>query len=242
MMLSIPNGGSAGSVLRSGLLSRVLTAHPTVEIVLLSPLVKDPVFTAEFAHPRVVFEDLSPHRPHGLEARLLAIVQAGYLTSEVTESVRIRRAEAVAKGTIRWMRAKRALGRAIAPSMIRPATRWDVSDRWISHSAADALFDRYRPALYVASSPGLIFSELPLLRTAARRRVRSMAVDPSWDNFTNKLLPVRRVDRLVVWNDLMRDQAIELHGYQRDEIRVTGVPQFDGYFRILLGQHVGPDA
>ena len=98
MMLSIPNGGSAGSVLRSGLLSRVLTAHPTVEIVLLSPLVKDAVFTAEFAHPRVVFEDLSPHRPHGLEARLLAIVQAGYLTSEVTESVRIRRAEARCQG------------------------------------------------------------------------------------------------------------------------------------------------
>jgi len=69
--------------------------------------------------------------------------------------------------------------------------------------------------------------------------VRSMAVDPSWDNFTNKLLPVRRVDRLVVWNDLMRDQAIELHGYQRDEIRVTGVPQFDGYFRTLLGQQPG---
>jgi UDP-N-acetylglucosamine 2-epimerase len=57
-----------------------------------------------------------------------------------------------------------------------------------------------------------------------------MAVDPSWDNFTNKLLPVRRVDRLLVWNDLMRDQAIELHGYEPDQIRVAGVPQFDGYF------------
>jgi CDP-Glycerol:Poly(glycerophosphate) glycerophosphotransferase len=64
-------------------------------------------------------------------------------------------------------------------------------------------------------------------------------VDPSWDNFTNKLLPVRRVNRLVVWNDLMRDQAIDLHGYQPDEIRVAGVPQFDGYFRSLLGQPPG---
>jgi hypothetical protein len=66
-----------------------------------------------------------------------------------------------------------------------------------------------------------------------------MAVDPSWDNFTNKLLPVRRVNRLVVWNDLMRDQAIDLHGYQLNEIRVAGVPQFDGYFRSLLGQTPG---
>jgi hypothetical protein len=137
------------------------------------------------------------------------------------------------------MRTKRALARALAPSIIRPATRWSVSDRLVSHPGAEALFDRHRPVLYVASSPGLIFSELPLLRTAARRRVRSMAVDPSWDNFTNKLLPVRRVDRLVVWNDLMRDQALDLHGYQPDEIRVAGVPQFDGYFRGLPGRQLG---
>jgi hypothetical protein len=230
VFVSIPHGGSAGNVLRTGLVRALLKARPDVRVVLLSPLVNDPAFTAEFADPRVVFEDLPPHRPAGLEARLLAIVQAGYLASGITESVRIRRAEAMAKGTIRWMRTKRTLARAFAPSMITAASRWDVSDRLVSHAGADALFDKYQPVLYVASSPGLIFSELPLLRTAARRGVRSMAVDPSWDNFTNKLLPVRRVNRLVVWNDLMREQAIALHGYEPDDIRVAGVPQFDGYF------------
>ena len=69
--------------------------------------------------------------------------------------------------------------------------------------------------LLVGSSPGLIFSEVPLLRTAVRRRVRTIVVDPSWDNFTNKLIPVRRADRLVVWNDIMKQQAVELHGYAR---------------------------
>ena len=57
-----------------------------------------------------------------------------------------------------------------------------------------------------------------------------MAIDPSWDNFTNKLMPVRRVSRLVVWNTLMKEQAIDLHGYQPDEIRLAGVPQWDRYF------------
>ena len=57
-----------------------------------------------------------------------------------------------------------------------------------------------------------------------------MAVDPSWDNFTNKLLPVRRVDRLIVWNELMKQQAVELHGYPPDEVRVAGTPQWDLYF------------
>ena len=57
-----------------------------------------------------------------------------------------------------------------------------------------------------------------------------MAIDPSWDNFTNKLLPVRRVDRLLVWNELMREQAMRWHGYQPEDIRICGAPQFDGYF------------
>jgi hypothetical protein len=58
-----------------------------------------------------------------------------------------------------------------------------------------------------------------------------MAVDPSWDNFTNKLIPVRRVDRLIVWNELMKQQAIDFHGYAPDEVKVAGVPQWDLYFR-----------
>ncbi len=231
VLVSIPHGGSAGNVLRTGLVRRLLDARDAPEIVLISPLVRDAAFVREFEHPRVRFEDLPPHRPHGLEARLMALIQAGYIGSGVTESVRIRRAEAAAGKTIRWIGAKRLIARAVASSMVRKESRYDLIDRMVAHPWADALFDRYRPALLVASSPGLIYSEVPLLRTAVRRRVRSMAVDPSWDNFTNKLLPVRRVTRLIVWNALMKEQAIDLHGYAPDEIRLAGAPQWDLYFR-----------
>ncbi|MCU1386088.1 MAG: hypothetical protein JWL71_4785 [Acidobacteria bacterium] len=231
VLVSIPHGGAAGNVLRTGLVDSLLSAHPEAEVVILSPLVKDPGFVLEFTRDRVRFEDLPPHRPAGLEGRLMALIQASYIDSGVTESVKIRRQEAVAKKTIRWIRAKRLLAGAIAPSIVRKPTRYDVIDRRIAHPWADRLFDRYQPKLLVTSNPGLIFSEIPLLRTAVRRRVRSMAVDPSWDNFTNKLIPVRRVNRLVVWNDLMKQQAIELHGYEPADIRVAGTPQWDLYFR-----------
>jgi hypothetical protein len=231
VFVSVPNGGSAGSVLRTGLIGRLLEADAATEVVLLSPLVNDPAFVREFEHRRVRFEGLPPHRPAGLEARLLALVQAAYIGSGVTESVRIRRDEASANGSIRWIGAKRLLARSLMPSVATKETRYALVDRLVAHPHAESLFDKYRPALLVASSPGLIFSEVPWLRTAVRRRVRSMAVDPSWDNFTNKLLPVRRVDRLIVWNDLMKQQAVDLHGYQPDEVRVAGAPQWDVYFR-----------
>src|SRR5947207_15943084 len=190
LFVSIPSGVSAGNILRGGLVSRLLDANPDVQVVVVSPLVKDAAFVQEFARPRVVFEDLPPHMPSGLEGRLMALIQAGYLDSGVTESVKIRRAEATAKKSVRWIRTKRLLTSVLAPSILRKPTRYDVIDRPISHPHAEQLFDRYHPVLLVGSSPGLIFSEVPLLRTAARRRVRTIVVDPSWDNFTNKLIPV----------------------------------------------------
>ena len=220
-----------GVILRPDWSAGCSMRSPAVRVVIVAPVANDAAFVNEFTHPRVTFENLTPHRPAGLEARLLAFVQAGYLDSGVTESVRIRRAEALEKKTIRWIRAKRLLAGAIAPSLLRKESRYELSDRLVRHSWAEPLFDTYRPTLLVTSSPGLIYAEVPLLRTAARRRVRSMAVDPSWDNFTNKLLPVRRVDRLIVWNDLMKAQAVELHGYQSDEVCVAGTPQWDLYFK-----------
>jgi len=231
VVVSVPHGASAGNVLRTGLVQRLLDTTELPEVVLISPLVNDAAFAAEFCHPRVHFVDLPPHRPAGLEARLMALVQAGYIGSGVTESVRIRHAEAAAKRTIRFVRTKRLLTSIAVPAMVRPRTRYDLIDRLVAHPQAERLFDRYAPSLLVVSSPGLILAEVPLLRTAVRRGVRSIAIDPSWDNFTNQLLPVRRVDRLIVWNELMKEQAIDLHGYRAEEVRVAGTPQWDLYFR-----------
>jgi len=231
VLVSIPSGVSAGNILRGGLIDRILDAHRDVEVVVVSPLVRDAAFVQEFKRPRVAFEDLPPHIPSGLEGRLMALIQAGYLDSGVSESVKIRRAESAAKKSIRWIRTKRLLASVLMPSILRKATRYQAVDRMISHRWAEQLFDRYKPVLLVGSSPGLIFSEVPLLRTAVRRRVRTIVVDPSWDNFTNKLIPVRRADRIVVWNDIMKQQAIELHGYEPGQVLVAGPPHWDRYFR-----------
>jgi len=231
VLVSIPSGITAGTILRGGLVDRLLAAHDGVEVVIASPLVRDAAFAREFERPRVTLEDLPPHQLEGLEARLMALIQAGYLDSAVTESVKIRREEATRKKTVRFIRAKRLLAGLLAPSMLRKPTRYDLIDRLIAHRWAGDLFDRYRPALLVTSSPGLIFAEVPLLRTAVQRSVRTIAVEPSWDNFTNKLIPVRRVDRIVVWNDIMKRQAVELHDYAPDHVHVGGPPHWDRYFR-----------
>jgi hypothetical protein len=232
IVISVPHGTSAGNMLRAGgLLTRVLDADRSLDVVLLTPMARDAAFVREFACDRVQIVDLPGHTPAGLEARLLAIVQASYLSRGQTESVRIRLAEARANGIIRALPVKAAIGKLLVEPFTHNGSRYALSDRLVSHPAMEQLFDAHRPMLVVAANPGLVFSEVPLLRTARRRGVFSMAIDPSWDNFTNKLIPVRQVDRLVVWNEIMKEQAIGLHGYSADAIRIAGAPQFDPHFR-----------
>lgn len=216
-------------MLRTGVLASVLDASPQLRVVLLSPLSADPAFTREFAHPQVSFEILPAHAPGGFEGRLLGVIQARYLQLCRTDTLRIRGSKEF-PGATRLRTLKRILGRVAAPHGRRG--RWyDVSDRLVRDPAMETLFDRYRPTLVAAASPGLIFSEIPVLRTATRRSVPSIAVDLSWDNLTNKFFPPRQVERLVLWNSSMRDEARALHGYDAGRITVAGPPQFDSYFR-----------
>ncbi len=219
-------------MLRSGgLLDRLGEADPALSIVLLSPMSRDPAFVREFARPGVTILDQPAHVPSGLEARLLSLVQASFLDRGHTASVRIRLMEARANGIIRWRGVKALVGRAILAPWSPNGSPYDLSDRLVSHPEIERLFDEHRPDLVVCASPGLVFSEVPLLRTARRRGVPAMVIDASWDNFTNKLIPVRQADRLVVWNDIMKQQAVRLHGYRPEAVSVSGAAQFDAHFR-----------
>jgi hypothetical protein len=52
----------------------------------------------------------------------------------------------------------------------------------------------------------------------------------SWDNLTTKQ-PLREVpDRVLVWNDVQRREAVDLHGVPWERVAVTGAQSFDAWF------------
>ena len=100
-------------------------------------------------------------------------------------------------------------------------------------------FARWRPDLVLGtrvltmsgprthSSPRYL--DRHLLLSAARRGVPSMVLVSSWDNLTTSgFFPVD-VDRITVWNDIMKDQAVRIHGLDPARVDVTGAPQHDTY-------------
>ena len=54
----------------------------------------------------------------------------------------------------------------------------------------------------------------------------------SWDNLTNRGLVRIPPDRVLVWNEHQRHEAITYHDVPADRIVVTGAPRFDDFFSM----------
>jgi hypothetical protein len=54
----------------------------------------------------------------------------------------------------------------------------------------------------------------------------------SWDNLTNRGLVRIPPDRVVVWNEHQKREAIRYHDVPADNIVVTGAPRFDDFFAM----------
>ncbi|MGE3274306.1 MAG: hypothetical protein AB7O67_04285 [Vicinamibacterales bacterium] len=52
----------------------------------------------------------------------------------------------------------------------------------------------------------------------------------SWDNLTNKGLMRVHPDRVIVWNEVQRREAVELHGARPDAVAIAGAARFDEFF------------
>jgi hypothetical protein len=54
----------------------------------------------------------------------------------------------------------------------------------------------------------------------------------SWDNLTNRGLIRVPPDRVLVWNDRQKQEAITYHDVPPDRIVITGAPRFDDFFAM----------
>ena len=54
----------------------------------------------------------------------------------------------------------------------------------------------------------------------------------SWDNLTNRGLIRVPPDRVLVWNEHQRREAVDLHGVPANRVAVVGAPRFDEFFAM----------
>jgi hypothetical protein len=68
------------------------------------------------------------------------------------------------------------------------------------------------------------------IRAARACGIRTAVCIASWDNLTNKGLLRVRPDRVLVWNEAQRREAVEYHDVPAESVVVTGAQLFDRWF------------
>jgi hypothetical protein len=93
------------------------------------------------------------------------------------------------------------------------------------------LFRRIQPDL-VLLTPLLYFRshQVDHIRSARALGIKSILGVGSWDHLTTKGLIHEVPDRVLVWNEAQKLEAVELHAVPADRVLVTGAQAYDHWF------------
>jgi hypothetical protein len=180
--------------------------------------------------PDMVLEPLGHYEPHWISRTIDSVISEQFLQQTRLKAVLLQRNRA------RMLREKRtpafwfAAKSVVARLPISRATWYTICTRLDPNRRYQAIFAKYQPDLLVTSTAGFLTPELPLIFEAKRRGIPMAAIDLGWDNLSSKYHTIFPVDHLLVWNERMREEAVQFHGFHPRRVQTTGVPQFDAYF------------
>ncbi len=229
VLLTLPTGHNVANVLGTDVVRTMLNGGSSVRLVVLSPPGAVPN-AADFKGEPIEFHALQRYRPNRLARAIDSILSEQFLRSSQLTAVKLQRdrARMLRTSPVRpiLLRAKEAVAGAPVPRSLWYSLAQQVDGRGLYSQ----LFDQYSPDLVVTSTAGFALGEIPVIFEAERRGIPQMAIDLGWDTLSSKYHTIMPVDRLVVWNKQMRDEALRFHRFAPAQVEVAGVPQFDQYF------------
>lgn len=104
-----------------------------------------------------------------------------------------------------------------------------IQNRFTSNIYAD-LFEKYKPDLVIASTPGWRMDRY-LLRESAKRGIPNMTVIVGWDNSSSYNISGADVQYATCWSQLQKDELVYGSDWKPEDVNIGGIPSYDGYFR-----------
>ena len=159
-----------------------------------------------------------------------ALEYVRFLDSRYGDAVKLRlRNRARAPRLIRWLTPSlggTTIGSRVVAAALRRTERLmppgRVLERFIEDQAPDLLL---LTSITVARS-----TQLDQLKLARARGLPVAACIMSWDHLSSKALVHVAPDLTLVWNEVQRREAVELHGLAADRVVVTGAQCYDQWF------------
>ena len=226
IVFSITHGFQARNLLQTDVARLLLEAG--YQLLIVSPAADDAAFRDSLGLPSAA-RYVAAHATPGWLANLFAMVRRYALANPrlnatynlFNEMYRTSREPQY----VILRRLNRLAGRF--PTLRRLWTRLEAA--LISGRSWEPILREADPVLLVTGTPGTEYLDALLLRCTRRLGIPSLCVVLSWDNLTSKGYMAAVPDRLVVWNERMRAEAVELHDYLPAAVDVAGVAHFDIY-------------
>jgi hypothetical protein len=103
-----------------------------------------------------------------------------------------------------------------------------AQNRFTPNIYAD-LFEKYRPDLVVARTPGWRMDRY-ILREAAAQGVRTAAAIAGWDNPSSYNLSGAPMDHITCWSEIQKEELVLGSDWKPQRVNISGIPAYDGYF------------
>ncbi len=122
----------------------------------------------------------------------------------------------------------RALTYLLRRSRLARKALMAAQKRFTSNIYAD-LFEKYRPSLVVAATPGWRWDRY-LLREAAARGVDTAVAIVGWDNPSSYRLPGAPMQWATCWSEIQKRELVLGSDWPAERVHIGGIPSYDGYF------------
>jgi hypothetical protein len=227
ILIALPFGQTIRDVLRSDTYTK-LKGRDDIKLIILSSASKNEQFKKEFGGSNIEFEYLGEYKPNRMEL----LWQSFYLSTLAFKSNTIRlHAKNDKKSALRlFVTLSNGLSRIMGRFRFQRLLGYLMRISNWKREYKD-IFERHKPDLVVVTRVLRASPDYPILKEAAVRKLPIIALASSWDNFTTKGFFPFGVKKLVVWNDVMKQEAVELFGFPAKDIYISGIPRFDNYFR-----------
>jgi len=108
-----------------------------------------------------------------------------------------------------------------------------MEDAMPSDPEQEARLRGWRPDLILVSPLiDLGSAQTDIIKSAKRLGIPTGMLLFSWDNLSTKGSLHVRPDRMFVWNELQRQEAVQLHGFPLERSHAAGAPRFDEFFGL----------
>ena len=219
------------NILRSDVF-KLLKEQANIHIVMFVDEFKKDFFESEFHNDRLTIIGISSSKL----TSSFRFIFAKYINYAMinTYTLRLRKLENLQKHKSIFQKISYLINRFIV-LFFSPLKFLHTPLRWINFTLFQTpelfeYFKTYKPNLVFV---GDILSELDpqFIKAAKKYKVPTIGMVRSWDNTTTKGLLTVLPDHFIVNNEVIKEEAIKIHGVKPSTIFVGGIPQFDTYFK-----------